>query len=69
VLQEAHPAYIRWEQFLAHQQPLADNRTTRAEERRGAVREGAARLQGLVLGGQGGRGMSVRYLDDGSRPL
>jgi DNA invertase Pin-like site-specific DNA recombinase len=69
VLREAHPGYIDWSQFLIHQQRLDDNRTTRAEDRRGAVREGTALLQGLVLCGRCGRRMSVRYLHDGRRPL
>lgn len=68
VLPDAHPAYIRWEQFLQHQQQLADNLTLDAQTHRGAVREGAALLQGLVLCGHCGRRMSVRYLDNGRTP-
>jgi DNA invertase Pin-like site-specific DNA recombinase len=66
VLPEAHPGYISWAQFQRTQQRLDDNRTFRAEERRGAVREGAALLQGIVLCGRCGRRMGVRYLDDGA---
>ncbi len=62
VLQDAHPAYITWEQFLRNQHQLDDNRTFRAEDRRGAVRAGAALLQGIVLCGKCGRRMSIRYL-------
>jgi len=62
VIHEAHPAYISWEQFLRNQHQLDDNRTFRAEDRRGAVREGAALLQGIVLCGKCGRRMSIRYL-------
>ncbi len=69
VLQEAHPAYITWEEFLRHLQRLDDNRTWRPEERRGAVRKGAALLQGVVLCGRCGRRMSVRYIQDGSVPV
>jgi len=68
VLRDAHPGYISWEQFLRIQQRLDDNRTFRPEERRGAVREGAALLQGIVLCGRCGRRMAVRYLADGTRP-
>lgn len=68
VLRDAHPGYVSWEQFLRIQQRLDDNRTFRPEERRGAVREGAALLQGIVLCGRCGRRMAVRYLADGSRP-
>lgn len=64
VLHDAHPGYLTWEQFLHNQQQLDDNRTFRPEERRGAVREGAALLQGLVLCGVCGRRMRVRYLSD-----
>jgi DNA invertase Pin-like site-specific DNA recombinase len=68
VLLEAHPGYITWEQFRHNQQRLDDNRTWRPEERRGATREGAALLQGIVLCGRCGRRMSVRYLQDGTTP-
>ena len=68
VLRDAHPGYITWEQFRRHQQILDDNRTWRPEERRGAVREGSALLQGMVLCGACGRRMNVRYLSDGSIP-
>jgi DNA invertase Pin-like site-specific DNA recombinase len=51
VLRDAHPGYISWEQFLRNRQRLDDNRTFRPEERRGAVREGSALLQGIVLCG------------------
>ncbi len=62
VLREHHPAYISWEQFLHHQQRLDDNRTLRDDNRRGATREGAALLQGIVLCGRCGRRMTLRYL-------
>ena len=65
VLHEAHPGYITWDQFLRNRQQLDDNRTFRPEERRGAVREGAALLQGIVLCGRCGRGMTVRYPANG----
>lgn len=65
LLHDAHPGYITWEQFLRNQQQLDDNRTFRPEERRGAVREGSALLQGIVLCGRCGRGMSVRYPANG----
>ncbi|MCL5960360.1 MAG: recombinase family protein [Chloroflexi bacterium] len=68
VLHQAHPAYITWDQFLRNQQRLDDNRTFRPEDRRGAVREGSALLQGIVLCGRCGRRMSVRYLQDGNTP-
>jgi DNA invertase Pin-like site-specific DNA recombinase len=66
VLKDVHPSYISWEQFLRNRQRLEDNRTWCPEEHRGVVREGAALLQGIVLCGQCGRRMSVRYLQDGT---
>jgi hypothetical protein len=69
VLLDAHPGYITWAQFRRPHQQLDDNRTWRPEDRRGAVREGAAMLQGLVLCGRCGRRMSVRSLQDGLTPL
>lgn len=68
VLPDAHPGYITWQQFLRNQDRLDDNRTFRAEDRRGAVRKGSALLQGIVLCGRCGRRMSVRYRDDGATP-
>src|SRR5262245_10110603 len=69
VLLDHHPAYISWEQYRNNKHQLDDNRTWRPEDRRGAVREGAALLQGIVLCGRCGRRMSVRYLQDGITPL
>ena len=66
VLLDAHPGYITWEQFLRNQRQLDDNRTWRAEEHRGAIREGPSLLQGIVLCGSCGRRMSIRYQRDGS---
>ena len=66
VRHDAHPGYITWEQFLRNQQRLDDNRTFRPEERRGAVREGSALLQGIVLCGLCGRRMAVSLSERGS---
>lgn len=68
VRHDAHPGYISWAQFLRTQQRLDDNRTFRPEERRGAVREGTALLQGIIVCGKCGRRMGVRYLTDGTTP-
>ena len=57
-----HPAYLTWAQFLRNEQQLDDNRTVRDDDRRGARREGAALLQGMVLCGHCGRRMTIRYL-------
>jgi hypothetical protein len=58
VTQEAHPGYITWDDFQANQQRLSANH--RPGER-GPAREGPALLQGLVICGRCGRGMTVRY--------
>lgn len=68
VRHDAHPGYISWEQFLRNQQRLDDNCTAPGKDRRGAVREGHALLQGLVLCGRCGRRMSVRYTRNGTTP-
>jgi DNA invertase Pin-like site-specific DNA recombinase len=68
VRHNAHPGYLSWEQFLRNQQRLDDNCTVRGNDRRGAVREGHALLQGLVLCGHCGRRMSVRYTRNGTTP-
>jgi DNA invertase Pin-like site-specific DNA recombinase len=61
-LRDHHPAYISWEEFMANQQKLRDNRTNlKSEDRRGAAREGHALLQGLVLCGRCGHRMHVQY--------
>jgi hypothetical protein len=68
VLQEAHPGYISWDQFLRNQERLDSNRTCRFDEQPGVAREGAALLQGIVICGRCGRRMQVHYLADGVTP-
>ena len=69
VLHDHHPGYITWEQFLRNQHRLIENCTSPHQEHRGAVRAGAALLQGLVLCGRCGRRMTIRYMSDGKIPL
>jgi DNA invertase Pin-like site-specific DNA recombinase len=69
VLHDHHPGYITWEQFQRNQQRLIENCTSHHQEHRGALREGAALLQGLVLCGRCGRRMTIRYMDNGKIPL
>ena len=69
VLHDHHPAYITWSQFQQNQRRLIDNCTSQHQDHRGAIREGAALLQGLVLCGRCGRRMTIRYMDDGKIPL
>lgn len=61
-LRDHHPAYISWEQFTMNQEKLNANRTNhKSPDQRGAAREGAALLQGLVLCGRCGNRMTVHY--------
>jgi DNA invertase Pin-like site-specific DNA recombinase len=61
VHQDAYPAYIRWEEFMANQARLTDNASRYAERTRGAARAGRALLAGLVVCGRCGRQMHVEY--------
>ena len=69
MLQDHHPGSISWAQFRRHQEQLDDHRTFDPDQRRGAVREGGALLQGIVSCGVCGRRMTVRYMPDGLRPI
>jgi DNA invertase Pin-like site-specific DNA recombinase len=61
-LRDHHPAYIEWEEYMANQRKLAENRTNHGTiDQRGAAREGSALLQGLALCGRCGRRMQVHY--------
>jgi DNA invertase Pin-like site-specific DNA recombinase/uncharacterized protein YndB with AHSA1/START domain len=56
-----HPGYIDRATFEANQARLASNTRPRAHEPGGAVREGAALLQGIAVCGRCGRKLKVRY--------
>jgi DNA invertase Pin-like site-specific DNA recombinase len=58
VIQDHHPAYIRWETFLANEERLAANNTQKGAR---PAREGPALLQGMIACGACARAMSVRY--------
>jgi len=66
VIPEAHPGYISWAQYQAHQQVLNDNAQARACARRSPPREGPALLQGLVICGCCGERMTIRYRSAGA---
>jgi DNA invertase Pin-like site-specific DNA recombinase len=62
----AHPGYITWERFQENQQRLRQNYQAYGGEKTknrtaGPAREGPGLLQGLVLCGQCGRSMILRY--------
>ena len=61
-----HEAYITWEEFLENQSTLLRNLTC-AEENilTGPAREGLALLQGMLLCGNCGRRLTVRYRGNG----
>jgi excisionase family DNA binding protein len=66
LIQEHHPGYIRWDDYLENQQMLAQNQTNQPEHcSSGAAREGHALLQGLLLCGHCGRRLSPRYTGNG----
>ena len=56
------PAYISWEQYLANQGQLRQNRALKGS--RGAPRRGEALLAGLVVCGKCGHHMNSRYPGD-----
>jgi len=60
-LRDAHPGYIRWEEYMANVERLADNRGRFDTGQRGAPRSGNGLLQGLVSCGRCGRRMGLHY--------
>jgi DNA invertase Pin-like site-specific DNA recombinase len=64
VIQDHHPGYISWDQFLANRGRLAANRTN-DEVLAGPAREGLCLLQGLLICGTCGRRLGVRYTGNG----
>lgn len=66
LLRDHHLGYITWEEYLDNQERLARNRTNGEETLLpGPAREGLALLQGLLLCGQCGRRITVRYQGNG----
>lgn len=59
LLRDRLPAYISWDQYLANQERLKQNRSL--HDAQGAPKRGAALLQGLVVCGKCGHRMSTRY--------
>ena len=65
-LGEHHEGYISWEEYLQNQERLQKNRTNGgATVLSGPAREGLALLQGLLICGHCGRGLTVRYTGHG----
>src|SRR6201982_1762165 len=63
-----HAGYIDWNTFEANQKRLAQNIRPRPHQSGGAVREGAALLQGLAACGHCGRRLAVHYSGRFSAP-
>jgi len=67
-LRDHHPAYITWDQFLENEAKVNQNLSNHHRpDQRGAAREGAALLQGIVVCGRCGQRMNVRYQARGGR--
>lgn len=65
-IQNHHEGYLAWEEYLVNQDPFERNRTKRPESiLGGALREGLALLQGLLICGHCGRRLTVRYRGNG----
>ncbi len=62
LIQGRLPAYISWEQYLANQEQLRQNRALKGS--RGAPRRGEALLAGLIVCGKCGHRMNTRYPGD-----
>ena len=66
LINDHHEKYITWEEYIANQKILANNRTNSEEFLlKGPAREGATLLQGLLLCGSCGRRLTVRYKGNG----
>ena len=63
VIHDHHEGYISWEQFLAHQERLAQNSTRNGQR---PPREGSALCQGIVRCGACGGSMTTLHRREGS---
>jgi DNA invertase Pin-like site-specific DNA recombinase len=67
-IRDHHEGYIDWETFEANQKRLGQNIRPRPHQSGGAVREGAALLQGIASCGHCGRRLAVHYSGRFSAP-
>jgi excisionase family DNA binding protein len=66
LIQQHHPGYIGWDDYLENQQMIQKNQTNTPEQcSSGAAREGHALMQGLLLCAHCGRKLSARYTGNG----
>jgi len=68
LIREHHPGFIDWETYEANQSRLAQNIRPQPHQGGGAVREGAALLQGLAICGHCGRRLRTHYQGRNSTP-
>jgi hypothetical protein len=68
LIREHHRGFIDWETYEANQARLASNTRPRPHQTGGAVREGAALLQGLATCGHCGRRLCTHYQGKNSSP-
>ncbi len=68
LITEHHPGFIDWAAFQAHQARLASNTRPQPHQAGGAVREGAALLQGIATCGHCGRRLRTHYSGRNSTP-
>lgn len=62
LLPGVHAGYLSWQEYEENQWCLVENAQAQgSDRRRSPAREGPALLQGLVLCGNSGRRMTVRY--------
>ena len=64
---DAHPGYLRWEEYEENLKHLRENAPLPNPQGRGAAREGPALLQGLAYCGLCGGRVGVRYHSRGNR--
>jgi DNA invertase Pin-like site-specific DNA recombinase len=68
LIPDHHPGFIGWETYQANQARIGTNIRPRAHQPGGAVREGAALLQGIAVCGKCGRHLAVHYRGRSSTP-
>jgi DNA invertase Pin-like site-specific DNA recombinase/predicted DNA-binding transcriptional regulator AlpA len=68
LIPDHHPGFIDWPTFQANQTRLDSNTRPRPHQSGGAVREGAALLQGLATCGHCGRRLHTHYRGRNSAP-
>jgi hypothetical protein len=68
LIPEHHPGFIDWATYQANQARLDSNARPKPHQAGGAVREGSALLQGIVMCGHCGRQLHIHYRGRNSTP-